>query len=100
MPANVSALTKKAEPGAELTCRAHEKEFSERGTAVRRSVISYYASATLASAKDLSTWLDGIEQMSQADLATGVITQFYQPAMQMIGDTTIPLPGRVQSDLP
>ena len=96
MPANVGALVKKAETGAELTCRAHEKEFVEGEIVVRRGVISHYAAATLASANDLSGWLDQIEQMSQNDLATGVISPFYQPVLQVIGDARLPLPGGIQ----
>jgi len=95
VPANVSALVKKAEPGAELTCRAYTKEFAEGGAVVRRGVISHYAAATVAGVTDLAAWIDAIERMSQADLATGVITPFYQPVLQVIGDAALALPGRI-----
>ncbi len=100
MPANVAALVKQAETGAELSCRAHEKEFAESGIVVRRGVISYYAAATLAKANDLTSWLSLIEQMSQADLATAVITKFYQPVLQIAGDSTLLLPGSVKPNQP
>jgi hypothetical protein len=96
VPANGAALIKKAEVGAELTCRAHEKEFAERGGLVRRGVISYYAGATLANANDLHSWLQLIEQMSQTDVARGIITPFYQPVLQLTGDTSLALLGKLQ----
>lgn len=96
MPANVSALVKKAEAGAELACRAYTKEFAEGGSVVRRGVISHYAAATVAGANDLPDWLARIEQMSRADLSSGVITPFYQPVLQVIGDASLPLLGSVQ----
>lgn len=96
MPANIAVLVKQAEAGAELSCRAHEKEFAERGIVVPRGVISYYAAATLTKANDLSSWLSLIEQMSQEDLATAVITKFYQPVLQIVGDSTLALPGSVK----
>ena len=97
MPANVGALLKQAEAGAELACRAYTKEFAEGGTVVRRGVISHYAAATVAGANDLSDWLAKIEQMSRTDLASGVITPFYQPVLQVIGDARLPLPGSDQA---
>jgi hypothetical protein len=100
VPANVVALVKQAEIGAELSCRAHEKEFTEHGIVVCRGVISYYASATLARANDLSSWLARIEQMGQEDLATSVITKFYQPVLQIAGDVNFPLPGSAEPSQP
>ena len=97
MPANVSVLVKKAEAGAELTCRAYTKEFAEGGSVVRRGVISHYAAATLAGANDLGSWLAAIERRSQADLTAGVTTPFYQPTLHVIGDSRLPLPGNVQA---
>lgn len=98
VPANVSALVKQAEAGAELAYRAYTKELAEDGSIVRRGVISHYAAATIAGAHDLAGWLTAIEQMSQADLATGVITPFYQPARQVIGDARLPLHESVQAN--
>jgi hypothetical protein len=100
VPTYVSALVKKAETGAELTCRAHEKEFVEGGIVVRRRVISHYASVTLAKANDIHAWLSLIEQRSQEDLASGLITHFYQPMLQIVGDHTFRLPGKVKSAQP
>ncbi|MEZ4737062.1 MAG: hypothetical protein R3E79_59040 [Caldilineaceae bacterium] len=96
MPANVGALAKKAEADAELACRAYTKEFAEGDSVVQRGVISHYAAATFAGAHSLSHWLDRIEAMSRADLERGVITAFYQPTLQVIGDAHLPLPGIAQ----
>ena len=96
MPANVGAILKKAEVGAELTCRAHEKEFDVDGATVRRGVISYYASATLTQAQDkAASWLHLIEQMSATDVVNMTITAFYQPSLQLSGDLGVPLVGRL-----
>ena len=54
MPANVVALVMKAEPGAELACRARNYRFEPQGLPQERGVISYYAVQTLAQATTLA----------------------------------------------
>lgn len=84
----------RAEDGAELACRAHEKDFDDGGMPVSRGVISYYAAATLAEATTLRSWQQSIEEMIQADAARGRLTPFYQPTLQVTGDGNLPLIGR------
>lgn len=93
MPANAGALLKFAEPGAELSCHAHEKEFEENGILVPRGVISYYAGRTLSKAKTLASWQQAIEVISQNDVAGGLITPFFRPVLQVYGDKELPLFG-------
>jgi hypothetical protein len=95
VPANVAALLLRAVPGAELSCRAHEMPVAEQGQVIRRGCLSYYATATLASAATLQAWMDQITAWSQADLAQGRITAWYQPQLQLWGDPHRRLPGDV-----
>lgn len=91
---HVAALLKRAEAGAEFACRAHEREFTTDGMLLPRGVISYYAGLTLPTAQDLHSWLQQMAQASQRDLNHGIITPFYQPALQVVGDTSCALPGQ------
>lgn len=90
----VAALLKRAEAGAELACRAHERAFATDGLVLPRGVISYYAGLTLPTAQDLPSWLQQMEQASQHDVTNGTITPFYQPALQVVGDASCALPGQ------
>lgn len=90
----VAALLKRAEAGAELACRAHERAFATDGMTLPRGVISYYAGLTLPVAQNLHSWLQQIEQASQRDVTNGTITPFYQPALQVVGDASCALPGQ------
>lgn len=94
MPAEVGALVLRAEAGAELTCKAREKEFDDGGGAVPRGVVSYYAARLMAGAESLHAWLQLVEDASQVDAAAGKLTPLYQPHLQVIGDGDLPLIGR------
>ena len=91
MPANVAAILKKAEAGAELACRAHETEFVVHGERVKRGVLSHYADKTLAQAQDMAAWLRHIEQVSMNDIANGNLAPHYGLSLQLAGDHTAPL---------
>ena len=93
MPANVVALVMKAEPGAELTCRARNYHFEHAGSSQERGVISYYAGQTLAHATTVAAWLQRIEVLSSADFHGGRLPWFYQPSLQLLGHAASRLPG-------
>ncbi len=93
MPANVIALVMKAEPGAELTCRAHNYHFEHAGSPQERGVISYYAGQTLAQATTFAAWLQRIEALSSADFHGGRLPWFYQLSLQLLGYAASRLPG-------
>ena len=83
----------KAEPGAELACRARNYRFEHQGLPQERGVISYYAVQTLAHATTMAAWLQRIEALSRADLYGGRLPWFYQPSLQLLGLATTTLPG-------
>ena len=93
MPANVVALVMKAEPGAELACRARNYHFEHTGSPQERGVISYYAGQTLAQATTFAAWLQRIEALSRADFQGGRLPRFYQPSLQLLGHAVNRLPG-------
>jgi hypothetical protein len=83
----------KAEPGAELTCRARNYRFEHHGSHQERGVISYYATQTLAQATTLASWIELVEALSGADLQQGRLPWFYQPVLQLLGHAATKLPG-------
>jgi hypothetical protein len=83
----------KAEPGAELTCRAHNYPFEHAGSPQERGVISYYAEQTLAQATTVAAWLQRIEALSSADFHGGRLPWFYQLSLQLLGHAASRLPG-------
>ena len=83
----------KAEPGAELTCRAHSYRFAHAEGPQERGVISYYAGQTLAQATTFAAWLQRIEALSSADFQGGRLPWFYQPSLQLLGHAASRLPG-------
>jgi hypothetical protein len=87
------ALVMKAEPGAELACRARNYRFEHQGNPQERGIISYYAGQTLAQATTFAAWLQRIEALSSADLQEGRLSWFYQPSLQLLGPATTRLPG-------
>jgi hypothetical protein len=93
VPAGVTALVMKAEPGAELACRARGHRFAQDGREVERGVISYYAAGTLGSATTMASWLDAIERAAALDVAAGRLAPLYRPALQVIGDGAARVPG-------
>jgi hypothetical protein len=93
VPANVVALVMKAEPGAELACRARNYHFEHAESPQERGVISYYAGQTLAQATTFAAWLQRIEALSSADFQGGHLPWFYQPSLQLLGHAASRLPG-------
>jgi hypothetical protein len=93
VPGNVVALVMKAEPGAELACRARNYRFAHQGSVQERGVISYYAVQTLAHATTSAAWLQRIEALASADLQEGRLPWFYQPSLQLVGHAAARLPG-------
>ena len=83
----------KAEPGAELACRARDYPFDHPGGSQERGVISYYAGQTLAHATTFGAWLQRIEALSSADFHGGRLPRFYQPSLQLLGHAARRLPG-------
>ena len=83
----------KAEPGAELACRARNYHFEHPGDSQERGVISYYAGQTLAQATTFAAWLQRIEALTSADFQGGRLPWFYQPSLQLLGHTASRLPG-------
>ena len=83
----------KAEPGAELACRARNYHFEHAGISQERGVISYYAGQTLAHATTVAAWLQRIEALSSADFHGGRLPWFYQLSLQLLGHAASRLPG-------
>ena len=83
----------KAEPGAELTCRAHNYHFEHAGSPQERGVISYYAGQTLAQATTFAAWLQRIETLSSTAFQEGRLPWFYQLSLQLLGHAASRLPG-------
>ena len=83
----------KAEPGAELACRARNYRFEHHGSPQERGVISYYAVQTLAQATTFAAWLQRIEALSSADLQGGSLPWFYPPSLHLLGQAATRLPG-------
>lgn len=83
-----------ASPGAELSCRAHERDFFYRDQAVRHGIISYYAAAGLYVADTMQHWLRVMERTSDEDLQAGRLVEFYHPSLQLIGPPNALLVGK------
>jgi len=95
VPANVVALVMKAEPGAELTCRARDYRFKHAGSPRERGVVSFYAARTLAQATTFAAWLQRIEALISADVHAKRLPWFYQPSLQLLGHAASRLPGEL-----
>jgi hypothetical protein len=93
VPANVSAIAMYASPGAELSCRAHERDFYYHDSAVRHGIISYYAAAGLYVADTMQHWLRVMERTSDEDLQAGRLVEFYHPSLQLVGPPNALLVG-------
>ncbi|MEZ4641041.1 MAG: hypothetical protein R2856_39805 [Caldilineaceae bacterium] len=94
MPVNVSAIVMYAPPGAELSCRAHERDFFYRDEAVRHGIISHYAAAGLYVADTMQHPLRVMERTSDEDLQAYRLVEFYHPSLQLIGPANAPLVGK------
>jgi hypothetical protein len=89
VPANVTAIARKAEPGEELTCKSPEKVFEK----TKHGIISYYATKTMAQATTIESWVNAINGMIDEDFSRGLITDLERPSLQIIGDSSAKLPG-------
>lgn len=89
MPPNVTAILMKADPGAELACRARNLLVGS----VQRGVISYYASRSLPDAPTVGLWLEMIEADVADDRAADRLSAFHEPALQLVGDPATPVPA-------
>jgi hypothetical protein len=98
VPANVVALVMKAQPGAELSCRAHNYRFDHNGAKLERGVISYYAAKTLPRATTAESWLELISELSGSDLRRGSLKPSYQPSLQVLGNQEAIVPGKSVSN--
>ena len=83
----------KAEPGAELACRARNHKFEYGGRTVEHGVVSYYASRSFPQATTMASWLALIDAAGTADLRTGRLPSFLQVSLGIVGDPKTPLPG-------
>ena len=82
----------KAQPGAELACRAHN--LPPDHPAQPRGVISYFATAALATAATVGDWLARIEALVQLDVEANLLPTFYRPDLCMLGDRNHAAPGK------
>jgi hypothetical protein len=84
----------RAQPGAELSCRAYNYRFDHNGTKRERGVISYYAAQTLPRITTAESWSGLISELSSSDLRRGRLKQSYQPSLQVLGDQAALVPGK------
>jgi hypothetical protein len=92
VPANVTAIVRKAEPGEELTCKSPEKVFGK----TKYGIVSYYATKTLARATTIESWVSAINGMVDKDFSQGSINDLERPSLQITGDPSAKLPGESQ----
>jgi hypothetical protein len=88
----------KAQPGAELSCRAHNYRFDHNGTKLERGVISYYAARALPMVTTAESWLELISELSSSDLRGGRLKPSHQPSLQILGNQEAIVPGKSVSD--
>lgn len=81
----------KAEPGAELSCRA--RNLPADHPAQPSGVISYYATLALAKAATVGDWLARIDALVQKDAEAGRLPRFYQPELHIVGNDSQPAAG-------
>ena len=93
MPDNVVALVMKADPGAELACRARSYRFARAGGHDERGVISYYTTRALTEAATIASWLQLTDGLAAADFRQGRLPAFYRPSLQIIGPGAPKLAG-------
>jgi hypothetical protein len=84
----------KAQPGAELSCRAQNYRFDHNGVQLERGIITYYAAQTLPKTTTVESWLRLINESSASDLNQGRLKPIYKPSLQILGDQAIMLPGK------
>jgi hypothetical protein len=94
VPANVVAIVMKAQPGAELSCRASNYRFDHNGAKRERGVVSYYAANTLPRVTTAESWLGLISELSSSDLSRGRLKPSYRPSLQILGNQAAIVPGK------
>jgi hypothetical protein len=94
VPANARAIVLKAEPGEELTCRAHSFRPGGRDRQIERGVLSYYAVETLGRAETMESWLAAIRAALDAGRRRGQLEPPQSPSLQVLGDPESKVPGR------
>ena len=82
----------KAQPGAELACRAHN--LPEAHPAQPRGIISYYATLALAAATTVENWLARIEAPVQEDVRADRLPPFYRRHLRVLGEGAQPAPRK------
>lgn len=82
-----------ARPGEELSCRAHNYEYTIDNKPVMRGVISYYAAQALSQATTVESWLSAINQLVAEDMTKKRLSRSYQPNLQITGEAKAMLPG-------
>jgi hypothetical protein len=92
VPAHVTALAMKAQPGAELACRAHN--LPEAHPAQPRGTISYYATLVPAAATTVDDWLVRIEALVQEETRADRLPPFYRRHPRVPGEGTQPAPRK------
>jgi hypothetical protein len=94
VPANVTALVAKSQPGEELTCTTREHTFEQQETPVKHGVMSYYASQALAQATSIESLLKLIDQIAEQDIKFSRLPKLYLPSLQILGNANVKLPGK------
>jgi len=94
VPANVVAIVMKAQPGAELSCRASNYRFDHNGAKRERGVVSYYATNALPRVTTAESWLGLISELSSSDLSRGRLKPSYRPSLQILGNQAAIVPGK------
>ena len=85
----------KAPAGEELACIAHNYVFGWGRGMQERGVISYYAARALPQVSDFGAWLTTITELVEMDAHSGRLPKTHRPVLQVLGDPTCSLPGRV-----
>ncbi len=101
VPANASAITMRAEPGMELSCRGKNFSLPLGQHAQPRGVLSHYAATTLPHANTVGDWLDRIHAAARVDQEAGFLPPLYGLDLQITGRLNTPLPDSrpsLQSD--
>ena len=80
-----------AESGAELACRARNHNFGQ--TIGSRGVIAHYAARSLPTSQSPAEWLENIDQLVRADIATGLLPETHAPSMLLECTSAGSLPG-------
>jgi hypothetical protein len=81
----------KADPGAELTCRARNFKVGDRD----RGVLSFYAVQSLPSADTMDSWLSLTQDAIAEGGGKGLLKQFETPSLQLLGHRVPGTPAKL-----